>query len=96
MNFKPIKLKNGTVYMCPYKVDTASEEIHFKDIIIAELADRYEEQSVIMDEMAEALQELKSIVNIHSHVTRNDFAWAEIEQVDDVLLRYEKSKEGRG
>ena len=57
-----------------------------------ELLDKLKSQSALMDDMAEALRELKSIVNIHSHVTRNNFAWAEVEQADDVLTRYEESK----
>jgi len=44
----------------------------------------------LMREMAEALRELKSVVNIHSHITRSNFAWAEIEQADEALSKYEE------
>jgi hypothetical protein len=81
MNFKPIKLKNGTVYMCPYKVDTASEEIASKDIIIAELADRYEKQSVLMDEMAEAMREICDKLRVYN-----------MEKYLNILTRYEAQK----
>ena len=39
------------------------------------------------DELVGALIELKSIIDIHSKSTGNNFAWAELELVDEVLKK---------
>ena len=56
MIYKPIRLNDGTIYMCPYKMESASEGVGFQDKIIGELSDKLDKALGAL-QVAEILEE---------------------------------------
>ena len=52
-----------------------------------------EKKAEMFDEMVGALNELTSIIKIHSEATKNTFAWAEVDHAKVILERAKKLQE---
>ena len=52
-----------------------------------------EKKAEMFDEMVGALNELTSIIKIHSEATKNTFAWAEVGCAKEILDRAKKIQE---
>ena len=50
-----------------------------------------EKKAEMFDEMVGALNELTSIIKIHSEATKNTFAWAEVNCAKEILDRAKKN-----
>ena len=58
---------------------------------ISDYVTELEKKAEVFDEMVGALNELTSIIKIHSEATKNTFAWAEADCAKEILDRAKKN-----
>jgi len=64
---------------------------HYSTGPIVNYVTELEKKAEMFDEMVGALNELTSIIKIHSEATKNTFAWAEVDCAKEILDRAKKN-----